>query len=252
MKYIKQLETVKHMTYSELMQYRKIRNYTPTEKLLHLFADEMHSQWEIIKERDDDNYEFVYNDFKKISPSKVIKLLNEGADINVQDKDWGSPIKLAVERQDFKIVKCLIENGANVNGTDLDRKYSTPLYVASSIKNHPTSAKILKYLIDNEADINKPNDGQVLPIHHAVFKQAFENAIILLKAGSKLENGYNSFISNKQKNDINYWMKVGNYEFEKVLCQMYPDEIVKIDDNKIDDKIKKEFSFLFQANKYNL
>jgi hypothetical protein len=33
---------------------------------------------------------------------------------------------------------------------------------------------------------------------------------------------------------------------------MYPDEIVKIDDNKIDDKIKKEFSFLFQANKYNL
>lgn len=29
-------------------------------------------------------------------------------------------------------------------------------------------------------------------------------------------------------------------------------KILKIDDDKIDDKIKKEFSFLFQANKYNL
>lgn len=241
------------MTYSELMNYRKIKNYTPTEKLFHLLYDEIYSQWEIIKQRTDDDYSFFYNEFKKISTDKVKKLLSEGADINAHDdKGWGSLIKLAVIRQDLPLIKCLIENDANINGTDKDRKSSSPLYVASGTINHPKSAKILKYLIDNDADINIPNDGNVLPIQHALFSKCFENAIILLKAGSILELGKYNFMNKSENNDLNKWMKVGNYEFEKVLCQMHPDEISKIDDNKIDDRIKKEFSYLFNAKKYNL
>jgi len=55
MKYIKSFENTKNMSYTELMNYRKIKNYTPTEKLLHLLADEIYSQWEIIKEDKDGN-----------------------------------------------------------------------------------------------------------------------------------------------------------------------------------------------------
>ena len=251
MKYIKSFENTKNMSYTELMNYRKIKNYTPTEKLLHLLADEIYSQWEIIKEDKDGNYSFLYNEFKKIPISKVKKLLSEGADITAHGNEgWGSLIKLAIYRQDLSLIKCLIENGANINGTDLDRKSSTPIYVAAGINNTPKSEKILKYLIDNGADINIPNDGAVLPLHHALFNKVFENAIVLLKAGSILKLGKNPF--NNRPNDINSWMKVGNYEFEKELCKMYPREISKIDDDKIDDKIKKEFAYLFQANKFNI
>jgi ankyrin repeat protein len=251
MKYIYHFENIKHMTYDELMNYRRIKKYTPTEKLYHLIADEIYSQWEIIKERKNDDYSFFYDEFKKISIIKVKKLLSEGADINAHGNEgWGSLIKLAVYRQDLPLIKCLIENGANINGTDLDRKSSTPLYIAANINNPPKSKKILKFLIDNGSDINIPNDGQVLPLHHALFAECFENAIILLKAGSILKLKKNAFIN--KENDINSWMKVSNYEFQKTLCQMYPREISKINDNKIDDKIKKEFAYLFQANKFNI
>ena len=84
----------------------------------------------------------------------------------------------------------------------------------------------------------------------ALFAGCFENAIILLKAGSILKLKTNKFTN--KPNDINSWMKVPNYDFQKILCQMYPREISKIDDDKIDDKIKKEFAYLFQANKFNI
>ncbi len=56
---------------------------------------------------------------------------------------------MAICRNDFDLIKFLVENGANVN--DYNSCQSTPIYYASS-----EDIKILKFLIDNKGDVNIP------------------------------------------------------------------------------------------------
>ena len=46
---------------------------------------------------------------------QVENLLDAGADVNFQDRDGYTPLHLASRRNHLRVVKLLIDNGANVN-----------------------------------------------------------------------------------------------------------------------------------------
>jgi len=230
--------------------YTKKIKISPTDELLHLIYDQIITEWEKIRtDRTRKDLSFDIKNFKKVSISKVQKLIDKGADINVHDpaNNWGSLLMMSVDLQDFNLIKCLVENGADLEAHNSCN--STAIYSAAGIKSS-ISGKILKYLIEQGADINTPNNSGVLPIFHATFNKAYENAIILLKAGCFIETTFNPHMN--RKNDLNGWTKGKNYPFQKLLCEMYPDEISKFDDNKIHKKIREEYGYLFSSNKYNL
>ncbi|WP_054849042.1 ankyrin repeat domain-containing protein [Vulcanisaeta sp. JCM 14467] len=94
--------------------------------------------------------------------SKVIDLIKAGANVNVKDPTYGmTPLHYAVLGNRLDIVKYLIENGADINARDNTGK--TPLHFAA--KNGYLD--IVKYLIENKADINvKDNIGKT-PLDYA-------------------------------------------------------------------------------------
>jgi len=78
--------------------------------------------------------------------SKVVKYLVErGANINARDDQNWTPLHLSIREGNFDVCKYLIENGANINA----KTYSgwTPSYIAN-IYRRP---KILQYLIETGA-----------------------------------------------------------------------------------------------------
>jgi hypothetical protein len=233
-------------TYEEL-RYKgdKIEFYEPkaaTNELLHIILDEILEAWEAYEKNHDS---FKNHRYKRLNYKKIQNLIDAGANVNVHDEsnNYGSLLCMAVDRKDLRLVKLLVENGANIN--DYNSTKATALYGATDIE-------IVKYLVENGADMNRPNDSGVLPLHHAVFDKNYEIATILLKSGSELTTK----TGNRFKRGgygLENWMKDKNYDFQKLLIEMHPDYVVEnISQEKLHKRILKEYDYIFNANKYNL
>ena len=109
---------------------------------------------------------------------KVKLLIENGADINLQDKDGDTALMWASNRSNKDVVEILIENGADINLKNKDG--DTALILASNRRNQDivelliengailninindeaTALSMAKLLIENKADINiQTNDG---------------------------------------------------------------------------------------------
>ena len=89
-------------------------------------------------------------------------------------------LKEAVERGNPRMVKLLIDAGANVNWRD---DYGTPLVMTASDK-----PAIIKLLIDAHADVNVPNKYKVDALASAA-EQGHDNVVrMLLAAGAKVNH----------------------------------------------------------------
>jgi hypothetical protein len=213
-----------------IIRFRIFENSNPTYRLLHLILDK------IEKVENTHNKDYI---FEKIPINIVQKLIDEGANINVHDErnNYGSLLCMAVVRRDLNLIKCLIKNGANVN--DVNSCGSTPIYYASN-----SDFEILKYLIDSGGNVNIANDAYVLPLHHALYHKDYENAILLLNSGSEINS-----LRWTMRNSI----KEKNYEFQKILCERYPEKISQMIPEKFIHKdIIKKYGHLFSIEKYNL
>lgn len=127
-------------------------------------------------------YAAYYNNYKSIK-----SLINHGVNINSLDDNKSSILNIACSegnymedisninfnskkrsklcfefcKNNYKIVKYLIDNGANVNSLDIENK--SPLHNACNNDNYA----IVKYLIDNGANINCLDNENKSPIHIA-------------------------------------------------------------------------------------
>ena len=77
------------------------------------------------------------------SPPEVIEfILKHGGKINESDGDGNAPLHYAVQNKDLKIVKCLVEHGANINLARGIDECETPLDLAEEAER----PEIVKYL----------------------------------------------------------------------------------------------------------
>ncbi len=86
-------------------------------------------------------------------------LIENGAQLNAQDKVKLTPLHLACERGAIKIAQLLIEKGADISARDIVGY--TPLHIACE-EGH---VEIAKLLIKNGADINIPDDKGRSPFY---------------------------------------------------------------------------------------
>lgn len=93
----------------------------------------------------------------------VQKLLEKGADPNIADSEGSLPLSEAVVRRDAdpRIVKMLIEKGANVNAQE-SNKTTALIYASANDKINPqTRLEIVQFLLDKGADKTiKGEDGK--------------------------------------------------------------------------------------------
>lgn len=89
----------------------------------------------------------------------------------------------ASKNGDLVTVRTIIEVEPQlVNCRDLDGRQSTPLHFAAGY-NHP---EIVKFLLDNGADIHAKDKGGLVPLHNACSYGHFEIAELLIKYGANV------------------------------------------------------------------
>ncbi|EDO08259.1 Ankyrin repeats (3 copies) family protein [Babesia bovis T2Bo] len=119
----------------------------------------------------------------RIGRYDVLKtLLEKGADINQTDVNRVSAVHIAAEEEQVKCLSMLIENNANLNGQDSNGR--TPLYLAV-VENKATSAAML---LDNKCNPNiaEYTNGET-PLMAAIRTRNERLAMMILDRAQKLK-----------------------------------------------------------------
>lgn len=137
-----------------------------------------------------------------------------------------APLKLACSKQNFKMVKILVENGADVNLKGYEGR--TALF--NAIEATKANKDIIKYLIQNGADIYQEDDKGITPLSFAESSKKSMAKVLLesIPIELKIEKNFNSddkSISNDNK--FNEQNKVIN-RLQKEIKNMVPSS--KIDE----------------------
>ncbi len=118
------------------------------------------------------------NDEKADMIEAMLKQKKYKNDVNFIDKHGYTALDLAVIHNSPKIVKILLENGANPNMKD--KNGYTPLHRAII----RYSYEIVELLLKNKADPNIKDKHGYTPLHRAVIQQDPKLVAILLKYGA--------------------------------------------------------------------
>ena len=106
------------------------------------------------------------------------KLLQKGANPNLNVKGYHSPLCQAIFEEKEDIVSFLIENGADVNM--VDGQNWTPITMAINREN----IEILRILIQNNADVNMVDTVKCTPIFTAIDIGNMEMIELLIQNGA--------------------------------------------------------------------
>ena len=90
----------------------------------------------------------------------VARLLNDGADANVQDDEGLAPLHFAARAASIEVTKLLLDAGANVRLRDADG--NTPL--GKAVFSSRGDGSVIKLLRDAGADPSEPNNYGVSPV----------------------------------------------------------------------------------------
>ncbi|MGZ8400749.1 MAG: quinoprotein dehydrogenase-associated putative ABC transporter substrate-binding protein [Hyphomicrobium sp.] len=110
---------------------------------------------------------------------RVKFLVSKGADVNKVDGQGWTPLQSAARQRRDKMVKLLIELGADPNAGD-----PTPL-VAALMRDHVPSVKAL---IELGADKEKPGQDIFKPLPLAIAEDKYESAKALMEAGADVNS----------------------------------------------------------------
>jgi ankyrin repeat protein len=110
---------------------------------------------------------------------RVKFLVSKGADVNKPDNQGWTPLQSAARTRHDKMIKLLIDLGADVNAGD-----PTPL-VAAVMRDHVPSVKVL---IEHGADMEKPGQEDFKPLPLAIAEDKYESAKALMEAGADVNS----------------------------------------------------------------
>lgn len=99
---------------------------------------------------------FACENYHADSAQIVELLLSAGANLEQETFDFEKALHFACEFNNPPVVECLVQSGADINCVNLDGK--SPLSLACSRQKNVRSLSIIKFLIDNGADLNN-SDG---------------------------------------------------------------------------------------------
>lgn len=117
------------------------------------------------------------------SSKMVGTLIEKGADVNLEGLYRGSALNYAAytrSNERTQIIKQLIDAGAEIDVRDND--WQTPLH-AAAINDY---SDVVQLLIDAGADIDAADDSEDTVLHHAVYSGKPSTVALLIKSGVRL------------------------------------------------------------------
>ena len=163
-----------------------------------------------------------YSAIENKSFEEIEKILEIKPDYtNIQSADFiTTPLCRAVYLEEIKIIKILLEKGADIDLSD--SKSYTPLMWASKRQ----LIEIIEFLIEKKADVNKFDFNGLNALNLAIIHGNYEAALLLLKKNPEQEKNIKNVDFLNQIANKNNWRFV-NYEiFIKNLINLNPFEQV--------------------------
>ena len=104
----------------------------------------------------------LFTAVKKSNYEKVIEMLEKGVTTNIHDTEDMTPLAYALRNDDEKMFDLLIKNDADVNNQILKKTSLLTFYIKSK------KSKLLKRLLDADADVNFQDSIGMTPMMHAI------------------------------------------------------------------------------------
>ncbi len=180
-------------------------------------------------------------------------LINQGADVNVRDKNGFTPLHITTSRGQIDMTILLLKKGADVNASDnngltplyisaslgqidmalllinkgallnpKDRNGYTPLHIASSLGH----LDIVQLLVSKGASIDVQNRQGNTPIHEAAYRGHQTIVVFLLKKGGDIFAK-----TNNATTVLHFSCASGNYQLVKLLIKKGLNPREKSDEN---------------------
>ncbi|MDR1290234.1 MAG: ankyrin repeat domain-containing protein [Planctomycetaceae bacterium] len=112
---------------------------------------------------------------------EVVKnLVEQGADVNENNKSDRTPLFGAAKSGNLEVVKYLLEQGANVNAIDKNGEF--PLFYAAQSGN----LEVVEYLVKNRAHVKAKNNKDITPLFYAAKNGDLEIIKYLVEQGANV------------------------------------------------------------------
>ncbi|MGM0601296.1 MAG: ankyrin repeat domain-containing protein [Candidatus Rifleibacteriota bacterium] len=97
--------------------------------------------------------------------SQIVNLLaKKGAEIDAEGKDGFTPLLLAVQNNNLQLIRLLHAKGADLNSITTDGITSVILALENLARGKQDSLSVLRYLIENDVDLDSSPQGNTLDI----------------------------------------------------------------------------------------
>src|SRR6056300_827419 len=159
----------------------------------------------------------LFNASRNRNVNATRKLLNNGVNVNQEDKEGNTPLYRASEMGHTEAVKLLLSKGADVNKAKKDG--DTPLTIAS----YEGHTEIVKLLLAKGADINKVDKDGETALYVASEGNHFDIVEMLRKAGANVNKADNRgrtplYVASRESNvsSVRELLKSKNVQVDKV------------------------------------
>ena len=159
----------------------------------------------------------LFNAIRNRNVNATRKLLNNGVNVNQENKEGNTPLYRASEMGHTEAVKLLLSKGADVNKAKKDG--DTPLTIAS----YEGHTEIVKLLLAKGADINKVDKDGETALYVASEGNHFDIVEMLRKAGANVNKADNRgrtplYVASREGNvsSVRELLKSKNVQVDKV------------------------------------